>query len=349
MRLALPPVLLTRFALDPQERFTCHCGWAKQKRRTIGQRAGRMTEGLREAAEESAAAGDSGGSDVTAVVVAFNSAAVLPNCLESLRAEGAEHILVVDNASSDGTAGLARAAGAQVLENGQNQGFGRAASQGVEAADSAFVLLVNPDIQVSSGALDALRAAALRYPDAGLLAPRLLEDDGRVFFQAQSFLSSFLQNPKGVRWLPEGDCCAPFLSGAALLIRKRAWMDVGGFDPEIFLFYEDDDLCRRFSDAGWSLVQVQGAEMRHARGASNPPSAENTFRRRWHLAWSRGYVARKYGLHSGLLSLFLVNLAKWCFALLAGRRERKARYGGSLAGAWAWLTGRRALEREGLE
>lgn len=292
---------------------------------------------------------DAGLSDVAAVVVAFNSAAVLPACLQSLRAEGLERILVVDNASSDETRAIAKAAGAELLENARNEGFGRAANRGIEAAGDADALLVNPDILVSPGALAALRRAAARYPEAGLLAPRLLEDDGRVFFQAQSFLSPYLPNPKGVKWQPEADCCAPFLSGAALLIRRAAWRAVGGFDREIFLFYEDDDLCRRFAEAGWPLVHVQQAEMRHARGASNPPSPENTFRRRWHLAWSRGYVARKYGLPSGLFSLFLVNLAKWSLAALVGKRERKARYGGSLAGAWTWLTGGRALEREGLE
>ena len=215
---------------------------------------------------------DAGLSDVAAVVVAFNSAAVLPACLQSLRAEGLERILVVDNASSDETRAIAKAAGAELLENARNEGFGRAANRGIEAAGDADALLVNPDILVSPGALAALRRAAARYPEAGLLAPRLLEEDGRVFFQAQSFLSPYLPNPKGVKWQPDGDCCAPFLSGAALLIRRAAWRVVGGFDREIFLFYEDDDLCRRFAEAGWPLIHVQEAEMRHARGASNPPS-----------------------------------------------------------------------------
>ena len=285
---------------------------------------------------------------VTAVIVAYNSAAVLPGCLESLKAEGLR-IVVVDNASGDATAQLSKDAGAQVIVNDANQGFGRAANQGIAEVGSEFALLVNPDVEFPVGTVGALLEAARRYPDAALLAPRLVEADGRVFFQARSFLSRILTNPEGLRREPEGDCCTPFLSGAVLLIRMEAWRALGGFDPRIFLFYEDDDLCRRAADAGWSLVHVHAAEARHLRGASNPQSPANAYRRRWHLAWSRGYVARKYALPGGLAGVLAVNAAKWLGAALLGKAERRARYAGSLAGAWAYLTGRSALEKEGLE
>ena len=285
---------------------------------------------------------------ITAVIVAYNSAEVLPRCLDSLASQGVASI-VVDNASSDDTAAVARAAGASILRNDRNEGFGRAANLGVGHADSAFVLLVNPDIEMEQGSVAELLEAAGRYPDAALVAPRLIEGDGRVFFQPRSFLAGFLTNEKGRRWMPEGDCCLPFLSGAALLIRISAWRALGGFDPAIFLFYEDDDLCRRFSDAGWSLVHADAARARHARGGSNAPSLENTYRRRWHLAWSRGYVASKYGMKPGMLGMLAVNAAKWLGASLLGRAERRARYGGSLGGAYAWLTGASALSKEGLK
>ena len=300
-----------------------------------------------EAADDSGIGGHDGAA-VTAVVVAFNSAAVLPACLQSLAREQVP-VVVVDNASQDDTARRAGEGGAQLVENAANQGFGRGANLGFERVNSEFALLVNPDVELAPGAVASLLEAARRYPGAALLAPRLIEPDGRVFFQAQSFLARFLENPRGIRREPEGDCCAPFLSGAALLIRMEAWRALGGFDPEIFLFYEDDDLCRRVADAGWSLVHVNAAVARHLRGASNPPSPQNSFRRRWHLAWSRGYVAHKYGVRGGLWGLMAANAFKWPAAALFGRADRRARYAGSLAGAFAYLTGRRALEREGLE
>ncbi len=100
------------------------------------------------------------------------------------------------------------------------------------------------------GAADALLAAAEAYPDAGLFAPRIVEPDGRFFFQPRSLLAPYLTNPGGKLHPPEADACAPFLSGACLMVRRDLFLALGGFDPNIFLFYEDDDLCRRIADGG---------------------------------------------------------------------------------------------------
>ncbi len=234
-------------------------------------------------------------SDVTAIVVAHDSAAVLPACLAALGSEGVPAI-VVDNASRDGSQAAARAAGASVVANARNEGFGRAMNIGVRAAASRWCLLTNPDLVYEPGAVAALVSAAERYPDAGILAPRLVEPDGRLFWQARSLLSPYLHNPGGSLNLPEGDCCAPFLSGAAMLVDREHFLALGGFDEAIFLFYEDDDLCRRVADTGRSLVHVHGALARHARGRSSAPAPGRVFRARWHMAWSRCYVSRKWGL-----------------------------------------------------
>jgi GT2 family glycosyltransferase len=236
-----------------------------------------------------------------------------------------------------------------VLRNSRNEGYGRAANAGARAAKTAFVLVMNPDIVLDPGAVAALVAAAERYPEAGLLAPRIVEPDGRFFFQPRSLLSPYLQNPGGRLVLPEGDCCAPFLSGACLLVRHEPFLRLGGFDPRIFLFYEDDDLCRRLADAGHALVHVHDAVARHARGASSAPRPGRVFRSRWHQAWSRAYVSRKYGLPDPAPGMALVNALKTVLALFSFRRGIVERYAGSAAGALAFLRGRTALGREGLQ
>jgi N-acetylglucosaminyl-diphospho-decaprenol L-rhamnosyltransferase len=286
--------------------------------------------------------------DVTAIVVAHDSAAVLPDCLTALAREGVPAI-VVDNASSDGSADLAQRLGARVLRQGRNEGFGRGMNAGVSAAATEFCLLTNPDLTYEPGAVGALLEAARRWPDAGLLAPRIVEPDGRFFWQARSLLAPYLTNPAGTLALPEGDCCAPFLSGASLLVRREAFLALGGFDPAIFLFYEDDDLCRRMADAGHALVHVHAAVARHVRGGSSAPRPGRVFRARWHMAWSRGYVSRKWGLREAALGQVLQNAPKALGSALVGRRDLMERYGGSAAGALAWLRGVTALAREGLE
>lgn len=285
--------------------------------------------------------------NVTAIVVAHDSAAKLPACLDALAREGVTAILV-DNASEDDSARVAQARGARVIRNGMNQGFGRAMNIGMRAAATEFALLVNPDLVLDAGAVAAMLAAAQRWPDAALFAPRIVEPDGRVFFSNQSLLATALRNDKGAHWTPEGDCCTPFLSGACWLVRRDTILALGGFDENIFLFYEDDDLCRRVSDAGYALVHVHEAIARHERGASASPRKGRAFKARRHLAWSRAYVSRKWGLPETVWPIIAKNAPKALVSLLIGNRARFERYAGSMTGAFDWWRGRSALAIENL-
>ena len=285
---------------------------------------------------------------ITAIVVAFDSAHALPGCLDALRQAGVPAI-VVDNASEDRSAEVARAHGAQVVANPRNEGFGRANNIGARAAAGEFLLVVNPDVVLEPGAVAALLDAARRYPEAGFFAPRIVEPSGRVFFQPRSLLAPYLANPRGALVLPEGDACVPFASGACFLIRRALFLRLGGFDENIFLFYEDDDLCRRVAEASPALVYVPDAVVRHGRGRSSASKPGRIFRTRWHQAWSRAYVSRKYRLPNPAPSMAALNALKALAACLVLRRSLVERYGGSAAGALAFLAGRSALAREGLE
>lgn len=284
---------------------------------------------------------------ITAVIVSYDSAEVLPACLDALAREGVPAILV-DNASSDESRAIAQGKGARIIAKTRNEGYGRANNAGVAACDTPYVLIVNPDLELGEGAARELLAAAERYPDAGLLAPRIVEPSGRVFLQPRSLLSPAHLNRSGAMVLPEGDACLPFLSGACLLVRRELFLSLGGFDPAIFLFYEDDDLCRRMRDAGHALVHVDRAQARHGRGRSTAPSPARRFKARWHLAWSERYVARKYDLPTPGPLRILGELGKAVGYAVLMRREKMYAHAGSVAGAWAWARGRTAVAREGL-
>jgi N-acetylglucosaminyl-diphospho-decaprenol L-rhamnosyltransferase len=288
------------------------------------------------------------GGAVTAIVAAFDSAGALPACLEALALEGVSAI-VVDNASEDESAAVAERLGARVIRSRRNEGYGRASNRGALAARSELILIVNPDVVLAPGAAGALVAAANRYPDAGLIAPRIMEPDGRFFFQSGSLLSPYLHNRGGRLALPEGDCCAPFLSGACLMARRELFLRLGGFDENIFLFYEDNDLCRRVADAGHALVHVHDAVAMHQRGGSSAWRRGSIYRGRWHQAWSRAYVSRKYGLPSPAAATLAVNAGKTLLALFSFRRPLIERYAGSAAGALAFLRGKTALSEAQLD
>jgi len=284
---------------------------------------------------------------LTAIISTHDSAAVLPACLEALKEQNIS-VIVVDNASTDQSVEIAETFAARVLVNTMNQGFGRAMTQGVQAAETPLVMLIHPDLVLAEGAVAAFLVAVNRYHDAAMFGPRIIEEGGRIFFPNHSLLATFLTNDKRKEWQPTGDCCVPFLSGACLLIRRDVMLELGGFDPHIFLFYEDDDLCRRITDAGHALVHVDRALVRHARGGSSAPKPGRVFKARFHLAWSRLYVARKWGIEAPTFATLCIQYAKLAAATLLGNSKRKERHGGTIAGIKAFQNDLPALGYEGL-
>ncbi len=274
--------------------------------------------------------------EMLAVIVAHNSAAVLPACLESVRAAGLGAI-VVDNASTDQSVEIAKRAGARVLENEKNEGYGRALNRGVAAAEAPDCLLLNPDVQFAPEAPARLKAALLAAPQAVLAGPKLIEPDGRVFALTHSPI-----NP------PRAGACS-VLSGAAMLVRREAFNRLGGFDPKIFLFWEDNDLCRRVIDSGAKIVFAEDAQMRHVRGGSSRRTPGAIYKSRWHQAWSRFYVFAKYGVESDHETWVKRFSGKARLARLMRAKARLERYQGSLDGALAFQHGESALAHEGLQ
>lgn len=269
-------------------------------------------------------------STVTAVVVSYNSAQVITPCIEALLGEGVL-VLVVDNASSDDTVTVAREAGAEVIANPQNEGYGRGNNIGIDAVQTEYALIINPDAVVEKGAVAMLLQAAASTPEAALFAPVLVEPDGSTSGLRPGMLGAYL-------------------SGACLLVRKADFQALGGFDRHIFLFYEDDDLSRRVNDSGKAIQLVEGAHVAHRLGGSSSdnPNPQGQFIVRYHQAWSRFYIAQKYGIRMSVYPWLLRFALKYAFATLTGNTTRKMRYAGSLSGAWDYSRGKTALAKQGL-
>lgn len=119
---------------------------------------------------------------ITAILVTHNSAGVIADALKSLRGSRIERCMVVDNASTDGTIAVAKAAWpeAEIIQNPVNCGFGRANNIALKRVQTEFVLLINPDARLGAASLQVLLAAAARYPDAAILAPQLADESGHA-------------------------------------------------------------------------------------------------------------------------------------------------------------------------
>ena len=277
-------------------------------------------------------------SPVAVVVVTFRSREHVGRCLASVRAAGVAEVVVVDNASGDGTADVARAADptAVVVESPRNLGFGAGNNLGVARCASPLVLFLNPDAELQPGALAAL-VSALDTPAVGAAGPRTLNADGtpQLSFGPVLTLRSEVRQRRlvlGVRErrpeaLAEVDALTrqasepAWLSASCLLVRREALQAVGGFDEGFFLYEEDVDLGYRIRAAGWRLVHVPSATVLHHLGRS-AAAGDARVRLEYHRSHLRLY--RKHNPMAEQLALRLGLALRGTLDVLRGRREGAA-------------------------
>lgn len=234
-----------------------------------------------------------GVTDVDVVIVSYRCRQTVLRTVESLPAAVGRlrvSTVLVDNDSRDGTVDAVRRQFPHVdlVSNGWNSGFSCASNLGLARGDGRYVLLLNPDTIVSADAVRRLVAFADEHPDAGVIAPRLLNADGTDQLTARAFptpaaavlgrRSPLTRMFPGNRWsaayLSTGGRTgsAPFrvdwVSGAAMLVRRTVIDEIGPLDEGFFLFWEDADWCRRITAAGHEVWCVPGAEVVHDEGGS---------------------------------------------------------------------------------
>ncbi|MAM94594.1 ABC transporter transmembrane domain-containing protein [Parvibaculum sp.] len=268
-------------------------------------------------------------SRISVVIVTYNSAAVLVDALSSIPT-GVE-IIVVDNASRDNTLEIARNAGAKCIVNDSNLGFCKASNIGARASKREYILFLNPDTVIKDNAIDILLAAADRYPDSAMIGPRLLDQNGKSVWRYKSRLHP-LDKTARPPVEPEFTCCVPLLSGAAILCRRKAFEDVGGFDENIFMYHDDDDLSLRLTQKGWSLIYEPAAKVYHAFGGSSGSSRELTrFKASAHMR-SYAYVSKKHGIAYSPMRERRKAIKRLALAVVKLDRSRQAAAFGRLDG-----------------
>lgn len=236
---------------------------------------------------------------VTVILVTYNSKAIVGSALKTI--QGGVPTIVVDNASSDGTVEYIRECfpKVEVIENPQNIGFGPANNIALERVETPFSLLINPDACfVNSETIDDLLEAAERYPDAAILGPGIVDEHG----QAQLTLPAPLLHRKEINRSTSftmddvaGDVCAFTLSGAVMFLRMSAFAEQAYyFDPNIFLYFEDDEICMRMRKAEYSLMLLPHITVMHLEGMSSPTSLNIEVLKQRHKMFSHLYIRAKY-------------------------------------------------------
>jgi GT2 family glycosyltransferase len=227
-------------------------------------------------------------SEIGIIIVTYNSAAVIGECLDAALATGAE-IVVVDNASQDGTIAEVARHGVRLIANPENRGFAGAVNQGFTDLKNPFILLLNPDAVIKTS-LEPLREAsdlpgsagaggklvdASGQPQVGFMV-RKLPTPGTLILEALLLSRIWPGNPVNRRYrCLDGDSSSRSTveqpAGAFFMVRHAVWQELGGLDEGFFpLWFEDVDFCRRIRDRGLSLYYIPEAVAKHTGGHSIP-------------------------------------------------------------------------------
>lgn len=266
--------------------------------------------------------------DVSIAIVNASSRELLLACLASLDAVDAE-IVVLDNASDDGSAAAVRERFPQVrlIEQRHRAGFGANNNAIIRATGSRYVYLLNADTTSEDWALDRLVAHLDANPRVAALGPRLVHADGRPQDSAFRFpspavaaLGLLTLSRAGVVQSRGGATReVDWATAAALLVRREALDEVGLFDEEFFMYSEETDLCLRLRRAGWRIEYFPGATVVH----HQPWSASGVPERRIHEMWrGRHRYWRKHHSAAGARTAALLTGAQYGLRGLLRPRDR---------------------------
>jgi len=242
---------------------------------------------------------------VAAVVVDFHAESALAGCVDSIKLDGVEEIIVVENGTPGSTLAALTGRGVTVVEPGLNLGYGRGANRGVALVkEHDLVLISNPDVVVHHGAVAALVAALDAQPRTAVAGPQIRRLDGSVYPSHRVFPNFWLaglhallapwwpQNPATRRYRSRhDDGSVDWVSGACFMVRRRAFEEVGGFDERYFMFAEDMTLCWDVRQRGWNVAAVDDAVVTHVEGLSRQRATRS-------MVWAHHRSALRFEVHT---------------------------------------------------
>lgn len=266
---------------------------------------------------------------VSIILVNYNGATIIKDCLYSLQQFNQtipSEIIVVDNASGDGSPDLVREYFPEVklICETHNHGFGKGNNIGAKAARGDFLLFLNPDTILTEDFLPGLLTVMKQNPEVGIVAPKLVNRDGSLQIStspAIGILGEYIaqrrshqyhrgQNLKKISQKFSQQQEVDIVVGAALLIRTKLFTQLRGFDENFFMYFEESDLCQRARYLGWKVIYNPEVSLIHFLGASTkkaPTQMALEYRRsqiyyyqkhrpRWEQKFLQLYLALKFAL-----------------------------------------------------
>jgi N-acetylglucosaminyl-diphospho-decaprenol L-rhamnosyltransferase len=276
--------------------------------------------------------------DLTVVVVSYNTVHLLDRMFAALNAACGNlrvQIIVVDNASRDGSAAFLRTnyPDFELIENSLNVGFGRANNQAISRANGRYILLLNTDAFVAPDTLSKTIEFMEANPQCGVLGVKLVGQDGslqpscryfptpwNVFLESTGLmqLSPNTRLVDDMSWDHNSIRECDWVPGCYYLLRREVIERIGLFDPRYFLYFEEVDHCRRMHQAGWSTVYYPHTQVVHIGGESakseGPLKEVSRQISPLQIESELLYFRKHFGLSGLLMSVFLITLANTAIA-----------------------------------
>lgn len=235
--------------------------------------------------------------DVSIVIVSFNTRQLLDDCIFSIKQETrcCQEIIVVDNASIDGTCAMLRKKhnDVTIVENDKNVGFAKANNQGFARGRGKYFFMLNPDTIVLNGAIDKLFEFMERHQDVGICGPRNIAADGKLQYNCDHFpnfwntfwiYSNFINRYPNIKafkksrmqyWDYSKIREVESIAGCSLLIRAELFKQLDGLDTNYFMYFEETDLCYRSIKKGYRVLFVPYATILHYGGESSQAQTQH--------------------------------------------------------------------------
>ncbi len=265
---------------------------------------------------------------ISIVIVTYNSERTVEKCAASAfshKADAPLEVIIVDNASQDKTCEIIQLKFPEVmlLKNNENKGFAAACNQAIKEAKGDFILLLNPDAVLQENCLNVLCDLMVKNPKCAAAGPSLWNSDGTFQSSAYNFpnfswaffhllhLSEWFPGKAVLRGLIEPSSKLPsqqiplpvdWVTGACVMLRCDALSDIGMFDENFFLFFEEIDWCKRAHEKGWQIFYVPLARAVHEIGGSSKSARS--------LSFSSRYKSMQYyfGKHYGSIGAMYVKI-----------------------------------------
>jgi GT2 family glycosyltransferase len=276
---------------------------------------------------------------LSCIIITHDSEHIISKCLNSI-IEFIEEIIVVDNGSKDNTISMCKNYKSVKIIESKNIGYGNGANLGIKNSSNKFNLVINPDATIKKNDIETIYNLIKFRDNIAIITPQLykINEYGNIIYSNKEKLESEITYCDSIR-------------GAVMLINKDIFLKLEGFDPNIFLFYEETDLCKRVIKSGYKLAISKHSKALHEMGKSSPNLNKYHKIKYWHTGWSQAYFTKKHLGSKKYITLIwktlLLAIPKIFIGYFFNKKEKKIKDFYKVLGLLSFSIGISAFKKDG--